>query len=124
MSSTQLPQFEKSGMDALLSQRGKAIAPGETVTFTLVKGPSGIVLKDPVNPKAPTATFPLIAKFPESVPKPDFTKPPFSKSRLYQQDTPKVKVRATFIYTPNVLNVVGIITNLTTLIIHLGRLGR
>jgi hypothetical protein len=91
MSSTQLPQFEKSGMDALLSQRGKAIAPGETVTFTLVKGPSGIVLKDPVNPKAPTATFPLIAKFPESVPKPDFTKPPFSKSRLYQQDTPKVK---------------------------------
>ncbi len=43
MSSTQPPQFEKTGMDALLSQRGKAIAPGETLTFTLVKGPSGDV---------------------------------------------------------------------------------
>lgn len=87
-------KFEKSGIDLLLSQRGKAIAPGETVTFTLVKGSSGIQLKDPVNPKAPTAVFPLIAKFPESVPKPDFTKPPFLKSRLYQQDAPKIKVRA------------------------------
>ena len=84
--------FPKTGIDLLLSQRGKNIKPGETVTFTLVKGASNIVQADPVDKKAPLETFPLIAKFPESIPKPDFTGKEYQYSRLYQQDAPKAKV--------------------------------
>ena len=85
--------FPKSGIDMLLAQRGKSVAPGETVRFQLIKGKSGIVSADPVHSKAPSETFPLVAKFPESVVKPDFTKAPWNKARLYQQDAPKVQVR-------------------------------
>lgn len=82
----------KSGIDVLLSQRGKSIKPGEEIRFTLVKGKSGIICVDPVQSKAPPETFPLVAKFPESVVKPDFSSHQWSKARLYQQDAPKVKV--------------------------------
>jgi hypothetical protein len=82
----------KSGIDVLLSQRGKSIKPGEEIRFTLVKGKSGSMCADPVQSKAPPETFPLMAKFPESVVKPDFSSHQWSKARLYQQDAPKVKV--------------------------------
>jgi len=90
--SLQQQSFPKSGIDVLLSQRGKTIAAGETITLTLIKGPSGLVGVDPVNNKAPPETFPLVAKFPESVPKPNFVHGAFAKCRLYQQDAPKVQV--------------------------------
>ena len=81
----------KSGMDTLLTQHGKSLNVGDQVRFVLVKGPSNIIQADPVNPKAASETFPLIAKFPESVVKPNFEKE-WSKARLYQQDTPKAQV--------------------------------
>lgn len=52
----------------------------------LVRGPNLPPSADPVDPKAPLQAFPLIAKFPESVVKPDFHK---MNGRLYQQDVPK-----------------------------------
>jgi hypothetical protein len=82
----------KSSIDVLLSQRGKSIKPGEQIRFTLVKGKSGIVCGDPVQSNAPPETFPLLAKFPESVVKPDFSSSSWNKARLYQQDAPKVQV--------------------------------
>ena len=85
--------MSKSGMDVLLSQQGKSLAPGEQLRLVLVKGKSGITCQDPVHSKAPPESFPLLAKFPESVVKPDFTTPQWGKARLYQQDTPKAQVR-------------------------------
>jgi hypothetical protein len=80
----------KRGVDALLTSRGKDLRPGESVSYRLVKGPSGSISADPVDPKAPRQAFPLVAKFPESVVRPDFTRKPWSDGRLYQQDVPKV----------------------------------
>lgn len=77
----------KSGIDTLLTQKGKALKPGQQLRLTLVKGPSGIVVADPVSAKAPPETFPLVAKFPESVVKPDMKR----RLRLYQQDVPKAQ---------------------------------
>jgi len=93
--SQQQQSFPKSGIDLLLSQHGKTIQPGQQVTFTLIKGKSGVVAVNPVNSKAPPETFPLVAKFPESVPKPNFTN---GKAHLYQQDAPKVQVRLVMLY--------------------------
>ena len=79
----------KRGVDVLLTARGKNLAPQETVTFRLVKGPSVQTTADPVDPKAVPEPFPLVAKFPESVVKPEFTLDPWNQGRLYQQDIPK-----------------------------------
>lgn len=78
------------GVDALLTAHGKQLKVGESIAFTLVKGPRYIAASpDPVDPKAPPERFPLIAKFPESVVKPNFQQPPWRNGRLYQQDIPK-----------------------------------
>ena len=80
------------GVDALLTKRGKSLQVGEEIRFMLVKGPSFDYLSpDPVNPSAPKEQFPLIAKFPESVVKPEFSDRPWSTARLYQQDVPKAQ---------------------------------
>ena len=79
----------KSGMEKMLMMRGKPLPVGGEVRFRLVKSSWQSASADPVNPKAPTETFPLMAKFPESVVKPDFAR----HKRFYQQDIPKQKVR-------------------------------
>jgi len=63
------------------------------VRFVLVKGPKshqkGLLLPDPVNKKAPSEAFPLIAKFGESVVTPEFGEKPWSEARFFQRDIPK-----------------------------------
>jgi hypothetical protein len=78
------------GIDALLMSHGKALAVGQEIRFALVKGPSGLETHDICNPKAPPEAFPVVAKFPESVVKPNFGK----FKRFYQQDIPSQKVRS------------------------------
>lgn len=73
----------------MLTQRGKTLQTGQTIRFRLIKGPSQTLTADPVDPKAPKEAFPLIAKFTESVVRPDFTQKPWKDGRLYQQDVPK-----------------------------------
>jgi hypothetical protein len=80
----------KRGVDALLTSSGKNLTPGDSVSFRLVKGLAGTISADPVDPMAPKQAFPLLAKFPKSVVKPDFTRKPWSEGRLYQQDVPKL----------------------------------
>jgi hypothetical protein len=81
----------KHGVDTLLQTLGKTLPVGGTLRFALVKGPHPqLAQPDPVDSKAPKQAFPLLAKFPESVVPPDFTKLPWSRhGRLYQQDVPK-----------------------------------
>jgi len=81
-------------MDILLQRKGKALQTGQKISFQLIKGPSinrnGVA--DPVHRSAPQEFFPLVAKFPESVVKPDFNQPNWKTARLYQQDVPKAQV--------------------------------
>ncbi|GAX17513.1 hypothetical protein FisN_18Lh154 [Fistulifera solaris] len=79
----------KRGIDALFSQVGKSLPTGGSLSFRLVKGPATVAVSDPVDPKAPPQEFPLLAKFPESVIRPDFTKHPWNSGRLYQQEVPR-----------------------------------
>ena len=81
----------KRGIDTLLTLHGKALQVGEEIRFSLIKGPSFPLASDPVNPNAPKEVFPLIAKFGESVVKPNLLKAPWKTARLYQQDIPKVQ---------------------------------
>ena len=93
MSSTTTPKAStparRSGIDALLTCRGKALSVGQEVRLTLIKTASGVETRDPVNPQAPPEAFPVVAKFPESVVKPNFK----LFKRFYQQDIPSQKVR-------------------------------
>ncbi|KAG7374860.1 hypothetical protein IV203_013955 [Nitzschia inconspicua] len=79
------------GVDTLLTERGKQLSTGQEVRFLLIKGPSRPPASDPVNPKAPKESFPLIAKFSESVVKPKFDTTQWKTARLYQQDIPKAE---------------------------------
>jgi hypothetical protein len=79
----------KRGVDSLLTTAGKSLSVGETCSFRLIKGPPTQSTKDPVDPKAPPQIFPVVAKFPESVVRPDFSCKPWQDGRLYQQDIPK-----------------------------------
>jgi len=79
----------KPGVDAALSDQGKGLAVGQSVRFRLIKGPSVTTSGDPVDSKAPWTYFPLIAKFGESVQRPDFTKKPWQTGRFYEQEVPK-----------------------------------
>jgi hypothetical protein len=79
----------KRGIDALFTQAGKSLPTGGSLSFRLVKGPPTVAVADPVDPKAPPQEFPLLAKFPESVVRPDFTKHPWNSGRLYQQEVPR-----------------------------------
>ena len=69
----------KVGVDALLTARGKKLKAGESVRFRLVKGSLISPNSDPVDPKAPREVFPLVAKFPESVVKPEFSQFPWKQ---------------------------------------------
>ena len=83
---------KKRGIDAMLTSRGKFLAVGQEIRFTLVKGPVNPLAPDPVNPAAPHEQFPLVAKFPESVVRPNFQASggkSWATARLYQQDVPK-----------------------------------
>eukprot|EP00934_Nitzschia_sp_Nitz4_P004435 Nitzschia sp. Nitz4//scaffold155_size52807//11364//13124//NITZ4_006794-RA/size52807-processed-gene-0.0-mRNA-1//1//CDS//3329537363//4425//frame0 len=81
----------KRGVDTLITRQGKPLQTGQEVRFLLVKGPSFDPAPDPVHATAPKEHFPLIAKFGESVVKPDLTKTPWNTARLYQQDVPKAQ---------------------------------
>jgi len=88
---------KRHGLDSLLQKKGKSLSVGQKISFTLVKGPAinRDANSDPVNPNAPKEYFPLIAKFPESVVRPNFANaqgPWHSNARLYQQDVPKAQV--------------------------------
>lgn len=82
---------KKRGIDTLLTLHGKSLRIGEEIRFVLVKGPTAPLAADPVNKKAPKEAFPLIAKFGESVVKPDLERLPWKTARLYQQDIPKAQ---------------------------------
>jgi hypothetical protein len=90
----QAAKTPRQGLDLLLQRKGKALQTGQKISFTLIKGPSlnRDAISDPVNPSAPKEYFPLIAKFPESVVRPEFTKSQWTNARLYQQDVPKAHV--------------------------------
>jgi len=75
-----------SSIDSLLSKYAKHIKPGETISFTLVKGPS-CKSQDPLDPSAPPFVFPLVAKFGVSVEKPNFALP----MRMFEQKVPEAK---------------------------------
>jgi hypothetical protein len=79
----------KRGIDQLFSQKGGGLTTGGSFRIRLVKGPNGTIYADPVDPRAPLESFPLVAKFSESVVKPNFQKIPWKDGRLYQQDVPK-----------------------------------
>ena len=91
MSQHAKPTKRSTGVDTLLTAHGKRLKTGEEIRFTLVKGPSHGPIPDPVNVKAPHQQFPLIAKFPVSVVKPDLNKAPWNTARLFQQDAPKAE---------------------------------
>ena len=74
------------GVDTLLTRHGKTLAAGQGLSIRLIKGPAPQENPDPVDSKAPKETFPILAKFPVSVVRPDFSTQPY---RLYQQDVPK-----------------------------------
>jgi hypothetical protein len=80
---------KKRSVDALLNSVGKSLQVDESVSIPILKGANPILGGDPVDLKAPRESFPMIAKFPESVVKPEFTQDPWSKNRLYEQDVPK-----------------------------------
>ena len=81
-----------SSINAVLTRLGKNLAPGETITFTLVKGPSS-VSSDPVSTtdkRTPALAFPRIAKFIDTVVKPDFENR-FRNGRLFEENVPTAK---------------------------------
>mmetsp|Transcript_4418 Transcript_4418/g.6852 ORF Transcript_4418/g.6852 Transcript_4418/m.6852 type:complete len:467 (-) Transcript_4418:157-1557(-) len=78
---------KKPGVDAMLTAKGRNLAVGQEIRFQLVKASSGIQAFDPLNPKAPPEVFPVVAKFAESVVKPNFSQ----FTRFYQQDIPSQK---------------------------------
>jgi hypothetical protein len=85
------PPGSGTGVDALLTEQGKHLQTGQEIRYVLVKGPTRLPASDPVNPKAPKESFPLIAKFSESVVKPEFGNEQWKTARLYQQDIPKAQ---------------------------------
>ncbi|KAL3790021.1 hypothetical protein HJC23_011377 [Cyclotella cryptica] len=92
----------QAGIDALLAKYARTLPPGGTVTVTLVKGPSSSSV-DPIAARraasneqqrrhAPPVelTFPRVAKFPETITKPDFGGR-LRDGRMYEEDVPKAK---------------------------------
>mmetsp|Transcript_10741 Transcript_10741/g.16468 ORF Transcript_10741/g.16468 Transcript_10741/m.16468 type:complete len:557 (+) Transcript_10741:260-1930(+) len=78
---------KKPGVDSMLNAKGRSLAVGQEIRFQLIKGASGIQSADPLNSKAPPEAFPVVAKFAESVVKPNFSQ----FVRFYQQDIPSKK---------------------------------
>ena len=116
MASNGASQFQHlKTIDAILSHYAKGLKPGESISIPLYKGPGTTTSVDPIKatrmskgtsksqPHAdgpsngassttrpvPIEQFPKMAKFIETVKKPDFKQ----DMRLYQEDIPKAKVR-------------------------------
>ena len=93
-----------TSIDTILSRHARSMKPGETLTLTLVKGPQS-KSSDPLLARAAAAKkmpnpnqmfaldFPRVAKFVETVDRPDFAGK-FKEGRLIEEDVPEVKVRA------------------------------
>ena len=93
-----------TSIDTILSRHARSMKPGETLTLTLVKGPKS-QSTDPLLARAAAAKkmpnpnqmfaldFPRVAKFVETVDRPDFAGK-FKEGRLIEEDVPEVKVRA------------------------------
>lgn len=99
-------------VDAILSHYAKTLKPGESIQIPLIKGKSTTTSVDPIiHSRSKTSTssagntdgsgvpaasrivqekFPKIAKFIETVEKPDFQKC-FQNGRFYQEDIPKAQ---------------------------------
>lgn len=91
-----------SSINAILTQRGKNLQPGQTITFTLVKGGTTSSSDPILQSKTPNASnndnnslnqkFPCIAKFGESVVKPNFSTPNhFRDGRMFEENKPKAR---------------------------------
>ena len=93
-----------TSIDTILSRHARSMKPGEILTLTLVKGPKS-QSTDPLLARAAAAKkmpnpnqmfaldFPRVAKFVETVDRPDFAGK-FKEGRLIEEDVPEVKVRA------------------------------
>ena len=84
------------GIDTLLAKYARHLPPGGTVSVRLIKGPSSSSV-DPIaarrnNANAVSLDFPRIAKFTESVTRPDFIGGKLGEGRMYEEDVPKAKV--------------------------------
>jgi len=69
-------------IDAVLTKYGKLIKEGETITFNLIKG-ENTSSRDPLDAKAPVASFPIVAKFGHDNPKLETV-----AHRMYEQKIP------------------------------------
>ena len=88
-------------VDAILSRHARHMQPGQTLTLTLVKGATSqstdprFALAASLKKRPAGVTnkldFPRVAKFVETVQKPDFGGR-FAGGRLYEEDIPEVKV--------------------------------
>jgi len=79
-------------IDKLINTQAKSLKPGESIEFKLVKGSitescMNLSEKDSSSSKDRTLKFPLIAKFGESVMKPNFSR----ARRMHEEDIPKIK---------------------------------
>ena len=115
MEATKPPPPTLKTVDAILSHYAKTLKPGESIQIPLIKGKSTITSVDPIFQSRSNASsggsngnssngggsggssrlvqekFPKIAKFIETVEKPDFQKL-FQNGRFYQEDIPKAQV--------------------------------
>ena len=82
------------GIDTLLAKYARHLPPGGTVSVRLIKGPSTTSV-DPIaarrNSNAVPLEFPRVAKFTESIGRPDFGGR-LRDGRMYEEDVPKAKV--------------------------------
>ena len=92
-----------TSIDSILSRHARSMKPGETLTLTLVKGPqsksadpllarAAAAKRMPNPPQLCALNFPRVAKFVETVDRPDFAGK-FKEGRLIEEDVPEVKVR-------------------------------
>ncbi len=100
------PPQSLTTVDAILSHYSKYLKPGESISIPLIKGKSTTTSIDPLLLKAngritTGEKFPKLAKFIETVERPDFQSA-FHGGRFYQENVPKVvrnvKVLHTFIF--------------------------
>lgn len=84
-----------TGIDQLLAKYARHLPPGSSVSVRLIKGPSSSSV-DPIAARrnavnAVPLEFPRVAKFTESVTRPDFAGS-LAEGRMYEEDVPKAKV--------------------------------
>ena len=87
-----------TSIDKLLNDKAKQLKPGESITIPIIKGSTTHSSLDEILNQTETKAlqFPRIAKFGESVVKPNFESDlngGLHNVTLYEQDIPKIKVR-------------------------------